>query len=114
MNTDSKISCVESKPILRQFNFTRKLEKWKGHCLGGKIQLLGDAGCEENPRRSPKFGGSGKFDDRGLESTIRSRIQAYSRQSDFGRGHFGRVNFNDSHLLEPANRSISFLAFDCR
>jgi len=28
---------------------------------------------------------------------------AYSRQSDFGRGHFGRrVNFNDSDLLELA------------
>lgn len=45
----------------------------------------------------------------------RESDSAYSRQSDFGRGHFDRrVNFNDSDLLEPADRLIWFLVFDCR
>lgn len=70
---------------------------------------------EENPRRgSPKFGGSGKFDDRTLESLPLTREYgpAYSRQSDFGLTHYvRRVNFNDSDMLESADCSISRFLF---
>lgn len=80
MNTGPKISRAQFgvKTDFAAIQFHKKkvgkvertLPRWKDTALGRCAE------CEENPHvESPKFGGSGKFDDRGLESTIRSRIR---------------------------------------
>jgi len=89
-----------------------------GHCLGRKtVRAFWMRDVRGIRAGLAKFGGSGKFDDRGLESAIRPQIRlGLSSAIRFLRERSdGRVNFNDSDLmLESTSRSFPFLVLDYR
>lgn len=92
----------ESKPILWQFNSTRRKFKRHGrHCLGRKT--VPDA-------RRIRVGGRQSLAEVESSTIVASNLpltreygSAYSRQSDFDLTHYDRrVNFNESDMLESA------------